>query len=332
MPGKSLGTMTNGALAKELEKRSEVHQKAASKIFSRASSGQEKFNDIVKRLGQDDADVKTLDRTYQELSDAKTEARARVGSNTFDSSNQYVNSLLQSKRYKRLKEDVPTNNISSGRIESGPDSALAFTRRKTTKIKNLKKYLKEDLPSAPVHAISRGELKAIERYADRLFADLKIDIEFTKHFYDRLNDARNGKQITAEELGALFNKTHQRNGRTIAQLSDNANAILKDMRSNINIPFVFKWNRDKSGKASFELVAKTVMRKRNFLGSERKFAVEHRLDERKLMNGTPRTREWLEQRRKELEAKLGAANSTFSQKLKDEVKKATNPLLIRQSL
>ena len=36
--------------------------------------------------------------------------------------------------------------------------------------------------------VSKSDLDQIEKYADRLFAAVKIDVEFTKHFLDRVND------------------------------------------------------------------------------------------------------------------------------------------------
>ena len=44
--------------------------------------------------------------------------------------------------------------------------------------------------------VRKSDLDQLERYADRLFASLGIDVEFTKHFLDRVNDERNVKQIT----------------------------------------------------------------------------------------------------------------------------------------
>ena len=40
----------------------------------------------------------------------------------------------------------------------------------------------------------------VEDYADRLFKELGLDVEFSRHFRDRLNDPRNAKPISAAEL------------------------------------------------------------------------------------------------------------------------------------
>ena len=61
--------------------------------------------------------------------------------------------------------------------------------------------------------ISQGELNQIERFADRLFAKVGIDVEFTRHFIDRVNDARNKKDITPAELTRLFKQTYNKHER-----------------------------------------------------------------------------------------------------------------------
>jgi hypothetical protein len=39
--------------------------------------------------------------------------------------------------------------------------------------------------------ITKSDLDQVEKFADRLFAKVGIDVEFTRHFMDRVNDARN---------------------------------------------------------------------------------------------------------------------------------------------
>jgi hypothetical protein len=111
--------------------------------------------------------------------------------------------------------------------------------------------------------ITQSDIDQIEKYADRLFASLKIDIEFTRHFMDRVNDARNIKQITVAELIRLFKQAYRRYGKKISKMSDDANAVINDMKTDINMPFVI----DIGDKGAMELIAKTVMRKKNFTTS-----------------------------------------------------------------
>jgi hypothetical protein len=111
--------------------------------------------------------------------------------------------------------------------------------------------------------ITQSDLDQVEKYADRLFASLKIDVEFTKHFMDRVNDARNLKQITVAELIRLFKQAYRRYGKKIAKMTDQANAVINDMKTDINMPFVI----DVDSRGDMELIAKTVMRKKNFTTS-----------------------------------------------------------------
>lgn len=117
--------------------------------------------------------------------------------------------------------------------------------------------------------ISQTQLDMLEKVVDKVFANLNIDVEFTRHFLDRVNDERNRKQITIRELGELFAKEYRRWGNTIKHMPVDTQAVMKDLSSAINIPFVL--NKDKKGK---ELVAKTVMRKKNFKTPNKELPVE----------------------------------------------------------
>lgn len=109
--------------------------------------------------------------------------------------------------------------------------------------------------------ITKAHLDAIEKYADKLFSKVGIDIQFTKHFLDRVNDERNKKQITNAELVRLFKQTYAKYGKKIAQMGPDAEAVLKDMQTDVNMPFVLQWD---SKNKELDLVAKTVMRKKGF--------------------------------------------------------------------
>ena len=65
--------------------------------------------------------------------------------------------------------------------------------------------------------ISQAELNGIEGYLDKLFAAAGIDIEFTRHFLDRVNDARNRKQIEPEELEDMFTKAYEDHGEAMSK-------------------------------------------------------------------------------------------------------------------
>ena len=118
--------------------------------------------------------------------------------------------------------------------------------------------------------ISREELKEVERFADKLFAGLEIDIAFTNHFFERLNDPRNGKQITGIELKEMFKDMFLKIGNNLSEMKIDTEAVINDVSSKLNIPFVMMYD---SRNNEVDLVSKTIMRKDNFKTSTKKFKI-----------------------------------------------------------
>jgi hypothetical protein len=127
---------------------------------------------------------------------------------------------------------------------------------------NFKQYISEE--------ITKKDLDGVEKFADRLFAAVGIDVNFTRHFLDRVNDERNKKPINTAELTRLFKQTYKKHGKKIPKLGDDAQAVIHDMETDINMPFVLKY--DDKGQ-EFDLVAKTIMRKKNFTTPNQKLEV-----------------------------------------------------------
>ena len=118
--------------------------------------------------------------------------------------------------------------------------------------------------------MSYSEMKSVEHYADDLFRALGVDVTLRGHFFDRLNDARNGKEITQKEMIGLFNATFKRYGEKIANMASGKEAVIFDHMTNINMPFLVKHD-NRTGH--LELIAKTVMRKKKFLTRTEKLKV-----------------------------------------------------------
>lgn len=115
--------------------------------------------------------------------------------------------------------------------------------------------------------VTASQFNKIERFADRLFATFGIDVEFTKHFKDRVNDKRNRPRITMQELVDFFKKAFTAHVKAISSMPSERQAVLVDLQKELNLPFVYKWD----GKNfEFDLVAKTIMRKKNFGTSDKK--------------------------------------------------------------
>lgn len=109
--------------------------------------------------------------------------------------------------------------------------------------------------------VSPSQFQNIERFADKLFKHLGIDVEFTKHFKDRTNDKRNKPDITGQELIDFFKAAFVKHGKQIAAMKIDREGILKDIHSDVNLPFVMSFDKRNN---EIDLVAKTIMRKKDF--------------------------------------------------------------------
>jgi hypothetical protein len=63
--------------------------------------------------------------------------------------------------------------------------------------------------------------------------------------------------------------TYKKYGKKIAKMNPDAEAVITDMETDVNMPFVL--NLDKNGM--LDLVAKTVMRKKDFKTKDQKLRV-----------------------------------------------------------
>lgn len=137
-------------------------------------------------------------------------------------------------------------------------------------------FVKESFHALSESAITKTQLQRLEQYADSLFFRFGIDIDFktmTKdsHFYQRLNDPRNHPEISADEVRQLFKKVSQKHGEILSKANSGAEGVLKDMTSDINIPFIIKWDKE---HRELDLIPKTIMRKKDFSTSSPVFQVE----------------------------------------------------------
>ncbi len=109
-----------------------------------------------------------------------------------------------------------------------------------------------------IEKINKKQLDDLEKFADRLLKKLNIDISFTKHFLDRLNDSRNDPEIAIAELQKLFKKIKKAKGINIKDAAG-TEVVLKDIQKKLNLPVVVKF---KDGE--FIVIHKTIMRKKDF--------------------------------------------------------------------
>lgn len=108
-------------------------------------------------------------------------------------------------------------------------------------------------------SVSNSQMKQLERYLDGLFKELGIDVEFSRHFLDRVNDGRNkDKPITIAEIRDLFRQNFRKHKSELSALDDKDDAHFLKVSNRLNVPFTLQ--RGKNG--DLELVAKTVVRRK----------------------------------------------------------------------
>jgi hypothetical protein len=115
-----------------------------------------------------------------------------------------------------------------------------------------------------VSEMSQSQLNQVEKFAEKQLSP--EDIEFTKHFFDRVNDTRNGKEISEPELTGFFKRLARHKKQFKDFLEKYQQIVVKDKRNNINIPFV---------KQANHIIAKTVMRKDDFKSSNQTLTIDN---------------------------------------------------------
>lgn len=106
--------------------------------------------------------------------------------------------------------------------------------------------------------ITRSDIRELEKFADELLDKYGLDIEFTKHFGDRMSDERNTPCITIKELKDFFRKVYANQGMKIKG-NVGIEAVVKDLQRKLNMPVIISRKNNE-----VEVKFKTIMRKQNF--------------------------------------------------------------------
>ena len=115
-----------------------------------------------------------------------------------------------------------------------------------------------------INEIPMDDLQQIDKYADKQLNPMDVVIT-DKHFFDRLTDPRNGKEISAAELTGFFKRLGKNKNKFVDFLKQYGELVAKDKRTNINIPFMQKANK---------LIAKTIMRNDDYKTSNQIYKFE----------------------------------------------------------
>jgi len=123
-----------------------------------------------------------------------------------------------------------------------------------------KQYIME-ADTCPI--LTTAHMKAFEQFVDKMFAKFNIDFEFTKHFRERMSHERNDPCIDMKELASMIQKIYKKyqNGEKSLSKFVDAEAVIKDMQTDLNMPVAVEYDRKKD---DLVVIAKTIMRKKNF--------------------------------------------------------------------
>lgn len=114
--------------------------------------------------------------------------------------------------------------------------------------------------------IPEPEIDDIDDYADDALSPL--DLKIPPHFVDRVNDKRNRPEIEADELYNFFDKLSDEKDELEDMLDSGEEVVAVDSDTDINIPLA------KDRRKPNTVVAKTIMRKKNFATSNPKLVFE----------------------------------------------------------
>jgi hypothetical protein len=118
--------------------------------------------------------------------------------------------------------------------------------------------------------VTAAQLKDVEKFADRILDKFGVDVQFTRHFEQRMNHTRNNPGITVSELQQLFKKIAKKKAVDIKKNPD-TDAIIKDMQKDLNMPIAIEYDKQKD---EFKIITKTIMRKKNFKSYDKLITTE----------------------------------------------------------
>jgi hypothetical protein len=150
----------------------------------------------------------------------------------------------------------------AGAGEDGSDK-LVKTYKNATPGQNIKEEADD------CHLYTYNEVKDLEKFADRLLNKYGVDIEFTRHFGDRMSDQRNKPCIKISELQQMFKRIEASKAEKIRKQKDGEYVIV-DLQKDLNLPVVIEYKRG----TGFEVRVKTIIRKKNFMTTNSKVTVE----------------------------------------------------------
>ena len=113
--------------------------------------------------------------------------------------------------------------------------------------------------------VSADKISTLERILNEKYAKDNLRFKMSVHFVrDRVNDSRNTPAITLTELQGIFFRLTSIHLGKLLTIKHNQTFNVRCKTSHINIPCAMSKSKLKGGKQQSEVIAITVMRKKNF--------------------------------------------------------------------
>lgn len=113
--------------------------------------------------------------------------------------------------------------------------------------------------------ISLDEISLLEGILNQQFSTSRLSFKMSVHFVkDRMNDPRNNPNISIAELKGIFNRLTTIHLSRLIRLKHHATFNVRCAKTDINIPCAVELSQDTTGQDHRQIIAITVMRKRDF--------------------------------------------------------------------
>lgn len=121
----------------------------------------------------------------------------------------------------------------------------------------------------PHTPVTWNDLKRLESVLDNMFRAAKLDIAFTRHFWERINGSRGyGGTVSIPEIQDAFRKTYEKYAKQISTHPVDWKAIINDVSKDLNMPFTLDWEGSMK-----KMVMVTAMKKPDFKSPDPKLKV-----------------------------------------------------------
>ncbi len=114
-------------------------------------------------------------------------------------------------------------------------------------------------------SVALDQIALLESVLNAKFQQERLSFKMSVHFVkDRMNDRRNNPAITFTELQSIFNRLTTIYISKLIRLKNNDTFNIRCNKTDINIPCGVELFIDSTGRDRRQIIAITVMRKKNF--------------------------------------------------------------------